>query len=140
MWTDLHTRDTAQRAVESLPRRSTVEGLTALSASQDLITIGAIGAIGALHMHDLQHRVALAGLDDVGLASLLDPGVTVVARDPCAIGPAAAELPFARLDGYRGPAGAARSRRGSSSTAPARSGPTRASRSGDARATRLSRR
>ena len=100
MWTDLHTRDTAQRAVESLPRRSTVEGLTALSASQDLITIG---AIGALHMHDLQHRVALAGLDDVGLASLLDPGVTVVARDPCAIGRAAAELLFARLAGYRGP-------------------------------------
>jgi LacI family transcriptional regulator len=98
--TDLHTRDTAQRAAESLLRLPASEGPTALFASQNLITIG---AIQALHLHDLQHLVALVGFDDIELASMLDPGVTVVAQDPYAIGRAAAELLFARLDGYTGP-------------------------------------
>lgn len=98
--TDLHTRDTAQRAAEGLLRLPPAEVPTALFASQNLITIG---ALGALHLHDLQHLVALVGFDDIELASLLDPGVTVVAQDPYGIGRAAAELLFARLDGYRGP-------------------------------------
>ncbi len=97
---DLHTRDTAQRAAESLLRLPAEEGPTALFASQNLVTIG---VIQALHLHDLQHLVALVGFDDVELAGMLDPGVTVVAQDPYAIGRAAAELLFARLDGYRGP-------------------------------------
>jgi LacI family transcriptional regulator len=98
--TDLHTRDTAQRAAESLLRLPPNVAPTALFASQNLITIG---AIGALHLHDLQHLVALVGFDDIELAGMLDPGVTVVAQDPYSIGRAAAELLFARLDGYRGP-------------------------------------
>lgn len=98
--TDLHTRDTAQRAVESLLRLPPEAAPTALFASQNLITIG---AIHALHLHGLQHLVALVGFDDVELASLLDPGITVVAQDPYAIGRAAAELLFARIDGYSGP-------------------------------------
>ncbi len=98
--TDLHTRDTAQRAAESLLRLPEHEGPTALFASQNLITIG---AINALHLHDLQHLVALVGFDDIELAAMLEPGITVVAQDPYAIGRAAAELLFARLDGYSGP-------------------------------------
>ena len=98
--TDLHTRDTAQRAAESLLRLPADDGPTALFASQNLITIG---ALQALHLHDLQHLVALVGFDDIDLAGMLDPGVTVVAQDPYAIGRAAAELLFARLDGYAGP-------------------------------------
>jgi LacI family transcriptional regulator len=98
--TGLHTRDTAQRAVESLLRLPSDVAPTALFASQNLITIG---AIHALHLHDLQHLVALVGFDDVELAGTLDPGITVVAQDPYAIGRAAAELLFARLDGYSGP-------------------------------------
>ena len=97
---DLHTRDTAQRATESLLRLPENQGPTALFASQNLITIG---AIQTLHLHDLQHLVALVGFDDIELAGMLDPGVTVVAQDPYAIGRAAAELLFARLDGYAGP-------------------------------------
>jgi LacI family transcriptional regulator len=97
--TDLHTRDTAQRAVESLLRLPPEAAPTALFASQNLITIG---AIHALHLHGLQHLVALVGFDDVELAGLLDPGITVVAQDPYAIGRAAAELLFARIDGYSG--------------------------------------
>jgi LacI family transcriptional regulator len=97
--TGLHTRDTSHRAVESLLRLPADVAPTALFASQNLITIG---AIAALHLHDLQHLVALVGFDDVELAGMLDPGVTVVAQDPYAIGRAAAELLFARLEGYAG--------------------------------------
>ena len=96
---DLHTRDTAQRAAESLLRLPAERGPTALFASQNLITIG---AVNALHLHDLEHLVALVGFDDIELAGMLNPGVTVVAQDPYAIGRAAAELLFARIDGYTG--------------------------------------
>lgn len=43
--------------------------------------------------------VALVGFDDLELADLLDPGVTVVAQDPATIGRVAAERLFQQLDG-----------------------------------------
>ena len=43
--------------------------------------------------------MALVGFDDIELADLLDPAITVVAADPYAIGMAASELLFDRLDG-----------------------------------------
>jgi LacI family transcriptional regulator len=39
----------------------------------------------------------------VPLGDVVEPGVTVVAQDPYAIGRRAAELLFSRLDGYVGP-------------------------------------
>ena len=45
----------------------------------------------------------MVSFDDIPLADVVDPGVTVVAQDPHALGRAAAELLFARLDGYDGP-------------------------------------
>src|SRR6266540_2790412 len=42
---------------------------------------------------------ALVGFDDFPLADLLEPGVTVVAQDPTAIGKLAAEIVFRRIDG-----------------------------------------
>jgi LacI family transcriptional regulator len=45
----------------------------------------------------------MVGFDDVLLADLLDPPVSVIAQDPAAIGRTAAELLFARLDGDRRP-------------------------------------
>jgi LacI family transcriptional regulator len=69
---------------------------TALFSSQNLITIG---ALRALHALELQHRVALVGFDDIELAEVLQPAVTVVAQDPAAIGRKAAEILFARFDG-----------------------------------------
>ena len=98
--TDLRTRDTAQRAAESLLEVGDEVRPTAIFASQNLVTVG---AIRALHRHDVEHLVALVGFDDIELAGMLDPGVTVVAQDPYAIGRTAAELLFARLDGYAGP-------------------------------------
>jgi LacI family transcriptional regulator len=97
---DLHTRATAQKAAEGLLRAAGDVAPTALFAAQNLVMIG---AIHALHRHDLQHLIALVGFDDVELAGMLEPGITVVAQDPYAMGRAAAELLFARLDGYTGP-------------------------------------
>jgi LacI family transcriptional regulator len=39
----------------------------------------------------------------VVLGDLIEPGVTVVAQDPIAMGRSAAELLFSRLDGFDGP-------------------------------------
>jgi LacI family transcriptional regulator len=66
---------------------------TALFTGQNLITIGAIRALRAL---GLQRSVALIGFDDIVLGDLLDPGVTVIAQDPYALGRRAGELLFAR--------------------------------------------
>jgi LacI family transcriptional regulator len=73
---------------------------TALFSSQNLLTIE---VIRALHQHGRQHEVAHIGFDDIPLAAAVDPPVTVVAQDALAIGRAAAELLFSRLDGHRGP-------------------------------------
>ena len=66
---------------------------TALFTGQNLITIGAIRALRALGR---QRTVALVGFDDVVLGDLVQPGVTVVAQDPYALGRRAGELLFDR--------------------------------------------
>jgi LacI family transcriptional regulator len=73
----------------------------AIFASQNLVTIG---AVEALHQLGLHTSVALVGFDDFALANVLNPGVTVMAQDPAAMGRLAAERIFARLDGDRSPA------------------------------------
>jgi LacI family transcriptional regulator len=73
---------------------------TALFTGQNLITIGAFRALRRLGLHE---RVALIGFDDILLADLLVPGITVIAQDPVAIGRAAAQVLFRRLDGDRSP-------------------------------------
>jgi LacI family transcriptional regulator len=73
---------------------------TALFTAQNLITIGAIRALQELGRH---REVALVGFDDVVLADLLEPPVTVVAQDAAALGRTAAELLFGRLAGDRSP-------------------------------------
>ena len=73
---------------------------TAIFTAQNLITIGAVRALQQLGR---QHNVALVGFDDVVLADLLQPPVTVVAQDPAALGRTAAELLFGRLAGDRSP-------------------------------------
>jgi LacI family transcriptional regulator len=73
---------------------------TAIFTSQNLITID---AVRVLHELGLQHRVALVGFDDVELADVVEPGLTVVAQDPAGLGRQAAALLFARLDGDEGP-------------------------------------
>jgi LacI family transcriptional regulator len=72
---------------------------SALFTSQNLITIS---AVAALHELGRQHTVAHVGFDDVELAGVVDPGVSVVAQDPVALGHHAAELLLSRLDGHDG--------------------------------------
>ena len=76
------------------------EAPTAIFASQNLVTIG---AIRALHELGMQHEIAIIGFDDFLLAELLDPAITVVAQDPTTMGRIAAEELFARLGGDRSP-------------------------------------
>lgn len=68
---------------------------TALFTGQNLITAG---ALRGLQQRGLQQRVALVGFDDFLLADLLAPPISVVAQNPAAMGKAAAERLFARLD------------------------------------------
>jgi LacI family transcriptional regulator len=72
---------------------------TALFSGQNLITIGVVQQLRRLGLH---HTVALIGFDDFPLADLLEPGVTVVAQDPAAMGVAAARALFERIDGFAG--------------------------------------
>jgi LacI family transcriptional regulator len=73
---------------------------TAIFTSQNLITIDAVRAI---HSLGLAESVALVGFDDVVLGDVVSPGLTVLAQDPAGLGRRAAELLFARLDGFDGP-------------------------------------
>jgi LacI family transcriptional regulator len=73
---------------------------TALFTSQNLLTIG---ASRALHRLDLHHRIVLVGFDDVLLADMLEPGITVIAQDPSTMGRKAAEQLFRRIDGDQSP-------------------------------------
>lgn len=95
---DLRGGDAARAAVEELLHLAGPP--TAIFAAQNVLAIGAFAALRGLRR---QFDVALVGFDDFPLADLLDPGVTVVAQDPGAIGRLAAEILFRRLDGDLSP-------------------------------------
>jgi LacI family transcriptional regulator len=73
---------------------------TALFTSHYRLTLG---AIRALHDLQLEERIALIGFDDIVLADLVRPAITVMARDPARLGTLAADRLFARLDGDSSP-------------------------------------
>jgi len=95
---DLRGIERAEAAVAEL--LSQPDPPTALFTGQNLITIGAFRALRRAGLHQ---RVALIGFDDILLADLLVPGITVIAQDPAAIGSTAAEMLFRRLDGDGSP-------------------------------------
>jgi LacI family transcriptional regulator len=97
--TELHDPGAAQHALGRL--LASDEPPTAVFSSQNLITLGALHALRAA---GAQHSVALVGFDDLPLADLLQPGVTVVAQDPQRIGQLAVTRLFARLEGDDTPA------------------------------------
>lgn len=96
---DLHDEETARFAVAGLLKSDNPP--TALFSSQNLVTIG---AVRALREHGLSRKIALVGFDDIELADLLDPAITVIAQNPQRIGALAAERLFAKLDGSTEPA------------------------------------
>ena len=90
---DLRTTSQSRSAVERLVAEHAPD---AVFTSQNMVTNG---ALAALHAAGLQHTVAQVGFDDLPLAEMLDPGLTVVAQAPAEIGRVAAERLFARIDG-----------------------------------------
>lgn len=71
---------------------------TAIVTAQNFITVG---GVQALHDLGLQHTIAQVGFDDVELADVVDPPLTVVPQDPRQLGRIAAERLFQRIDGHR---------------------------------------
>ncbi len=119
--TDLHSAAAAEAATRALMQGRRP---SALFSTQNLVTIGAIRALRALDLHE---HTAMIGFDDILLADMLQPAVTVIAQDPAAIGAKACEVLFQRMDGDRSPASthtiATRLiARGSGEIAPAHSG------------------
>lgn len=90
---DLRTAAAARDATVELLRTAAP---TAIFAAQNLVLVGAIQALRRL---DRQDRVALLGFDDLTLADLLQPSVSVVAQQPDIIGNLAAQRLFARIGG-----------------------------------------
>ncbi|MEV6109913.1 LacI family DNA-binding transcriptional regulator [Streptomyces sp. NPDC051940] len=73
---------------------------TAVFTGNNFVTLGVVPALA----QDGRRDVALVGFDDLPLAGVLEPGLTVVAQDPLAVGRAAASLALERLAGTRTPA------------------------------------
>ena len=57
----------------------------------------------ALQQRGLTHEVALVGFDDLAVAEMLDPAITVVTQNTQEIGTRAIDLLLSRLDGDTSP-------------------------------------
>ena len=91
---DLHGIESAE--VASTRLLAADDPPTAFLAAQNFLTIGTVRALRAKELH---RRVAVVGFDDILLADLLEPAITVIAQDPALIGQTAARVLFRRLDG-----------------------------------------
>ncbi len=95
---DVHGTEPAEQLVRTM--LASAEPPTAIFSAQNLITLGTLRTLYAL---GLQHQIAVIGFDDLPLADLLDPAITVLQQDASAIGAAAADRLFRRLDGEQLP-------------------------------------
>jgi LacI family transcriptional regulator len=102
--------DWVRHGLDSITAAATVRTLladgaeprpTAVFSAQNAITTG---AVHALHELGLQRRVALVGFDDVDMADVVEPGLTVVPQRPLELGRLAGTLLLDRIAGNRGPA------------------------------------
>jgi LacI family transcriptional regulator len=100
---ELHGLDTttAARAVRELFAEGSANGPSALFTAQNFVTIG---AVQALHELRLQRTIAIVGFDDVAMATVVEPGLSVVPQQPGELGRRAGELLLDRVGGHRGPA------------------------------------
>jgi LacI family transcriptional regulator len=89
-----HTPDEWERLVTELFQRTPRP--TAIFTAQNFITIG---ALRALHAQRLHREVAMVGFDDVELADVVEPGVSVIPQQPHELGRRAGMMLFDRLDG-----------------------------------------
>jgi LacI family transcriptional regulator len=94
--TGRHSSETWRTIVADELRRPSPP--TAIFTAQNFITVGAAHAL-----HDLErHRdIAQVGFDDVEMADVVEPGITVVPQQPRELGRRAAERLFRRIHGDR---------------------------------------
>jgi len=92
-----HTADSVGAALERF--RLGPRPATALVTGNNRITVLVLRALAAMR----RWRPAVVGFDDLELADLLHPALTVIEQSASALGRTAAELLFARLAGDRRP-------------------------------------
>jgi LacI family transcriptional regulator len=90
-----HDQDASAAATERL--LDLAEPPTALLAGNNFTAMGAVTALARRRRKD----IALVAFDDLPLAEILEPPLTVIAQDPAALGAAAARTVLSRLDGDR---------------------------------------
>ncbi|MFJ8046174.1 LacI family DNA-binding transcriptional regulator [Kitasatospora sp. NPDC096147] len=100
-WIDSGPSDPARVAAAVTRLTTGPEPVTALFTANNRITLAALHHLPAAP----SEAPALLGFDDLELAALLTPGLSVVAQDPAALGTAAARTLFARLAGDTTPPG-----------------------------------
>jgi LacI family transcriptional regulator len=89
---DVHSEWSARQITREL--FAAPDAPTAIFTAQNLLTIGARMALQ--HM-GAERSVAHVGFDDIPLAELLNPGITVIAQDPPALGELAAQMLLHRI-------------------------------------------
>jgi LacI family transcriptional regulator len=89
---DVHSELSALRITREL--FTAPDAPTAIFTAQNLLTLGARMALQ--HM-GAERTIAHVGFDDIPLAELLDPGITVIAQDPPALGELAAQMLLHRI-------------------------------------------
>lgn len=94
--TGRHSSETWRTIVADHLRRPTPP--TAIFTAQNFITVGAAHALHDLGLH---WTVAHIGFDDIELADIIQPGISVVPQRPRELGHLAAEQLFRRIDGDR---------------------------------------
>ncbi len=97
-WVSLGTTAPERVRTEAERMLSGPQPVTALFAGNNRVTATVVRVLARS-----QRPVALVGFDDLELADLLSPGVTVVAQDAARLGRTAAERLFRRLDGVAEP-------------------------------------
>jgi LacI family transcriptional regulator len=94
---DIHSEQLAEQATRDL--LGSRPAPTAIFTAQNLLTIGARMALRSL---SAERSIAHVGFDDIPLGVLLDPGLTVVAQDPPALGTLAAQMLLHRIRDPKG--------------------------------------
>jgi len=89
---DIHSEQSAEQATHDL--FGSRPAPTAIFTAQNLLTIGARMALRSM---GAERSIAHVGFDDIPLGVLLDPGITVIAQDPPALGTLAAQMLLHRI-------------------------------------------
>ena len=99
-WMQLGFKDSASIAAKVLQLFELAEPPTAIFSAQNLITLEVVRVLRSL---GAAKKCALIGFDDIPLADLMEPAISLVTQDIPAMGKEAAEMLFARLDGNNSP-------------------------------------